>query len=112
MTAVGPLRYVPSPSSAHELIANRASRFLTTLYFPDTARSGLRTSPSSWTVRPRYSVITTVFTPSNRVFRSSPAVTFSCVGISDCLLEEVGHRLGIDGHARPHRRRQGQRLEV
>src|SRR5437016_2527315 len=41
MTAVGPVRCVPSPSSADDAIASRASRFLTTLYCADTGQGFL-----------------------------------------------------------------------
>src|SRR3989442_8508231 len=85
ITPVGPLRCVPRPCSSDDAIASRASRFLTILYSADTARSCLRRSPSCCTVRPRYSVSTTVFTPSNRDFRSSTAATFSCVGTARSL---------------------------
>src|SRR5712692_6340443 len=117
MTPVGPFRCVPSPSSRDDAIAIRSSRFLTTLYCADTARSCLRRSESCCTVRPRYSVSTTVFTPSSRDFSSATASTFSCVGTVGPsalyrFLEQVRDRLRVHRHARPHRRRDGERPEV
>src|SRR5437016_4615738 len=87
------------------------------LYSADTARSCLRRSESCCTVRPRYSVSTTVFTPSSRDFSSATASTFSCVGTVGPsalyrFLEQVRDRLRVDRHARPHRRRDGERPEV
>src|SRR5437867_5692211 len=117
ITPVGPLRCVPRPCSSDDAIASRASRFLTILYSADTARSCLRRSPSCCTVRPRYSVSTTAFTPFNRDFSSSTASTFSCVGTKRSLslhglLEEVRDRQGVEWDAGPHRRRDCQGPEV
>src|SRR2546426_4695630 len=75
------------------------------LYSADTARSCLRRSESCCTVRPRYSVSTTVFTPSSRDRNSATASTFACVGTVgssalDRFLEQVRDRLRVDRHAR------------
>src|SRR5262245_25631117 len=113
MTPVGPFRCVPSPSRGEDAIASRASRFLTTLYCAETARSCLRSSLSCCTVRPRYSVRTTVFTPASRSLRSSTAATFSWVGtLRSLLLEQVRSPLGVDRDARPHRGGHRQRAKV
>src|SRR5438874_2104625 len=116
-TPVGPVRCGRSSSNRDDWIASRARRFLTTLYSADTARSCLRSSASCWTVRPRYSVSTTVFTPSSRDLSSATASTFSCVGTvgSSALhgfLEQVRDRLRVERHTRAHRRRDGERPEV
>src|SRR5947208_3295604 len=115
-TPVGPVRCGRSSSNRDDWIASRARRFLTTLYSADTARSCLRSSASCWTVRPRYSVSTTVFTPSSRDFSSATASTFSCVGTvgSSALhgfLEQVRDRRRVERHTRAHRRRDGERPE-
>src|SRR6266480_6165299 len=116
-TPVGPVRCGLSASNRDDWIASRARRFLTTVAAADTARSCLRSSASCWTVRPRYSVSTTVFTPSSRDFSSATASTFSCVGTvgSSALhgfLEQVRDRLRVERHTRAHRRRDGERPEV
>src|SRR5215831_9634887 len=97
--------------------ASFASRFFTTLYSADTERSCFRRSLSCWTVSPRYSASSTVFTPLSRRLRSSTLSTFSCVGtispaLAGGLLEEVGNSLRVDGHAGAHRRRHGQRPQI
>src|SRR5207247_1542104 len=116
-TPVGPVRCAPSSSSREDLIASRVRRFLMTLYSADTARSCLRRSESCCTVRPRYSVSTTVFTSASRVRSSATASTFACVGTvgSSALhrfLEQVRDRLHVERHTRPHRRRDGERPKV
>ena len=80
MNPVGPVRCGTMAASSDDDTASRASRFFTTLYSADTARSCLRSSESCCTVSPRYSVRNTELTPWSRVLRSSTVATFSCVG--------------------------------
>ena len=62
----------------------RASVFLNTLYSVPDGRSAPRSSASSWTVRPRYSVSTVASASASLVRISSTTATFS--GLAMCRL--------------------------
>src|SRR5262245_9493859 len=116
MNPVGPVRWGWTAASSDDAMARRASRFFTTLYSADTARSCRRSSDSCCTVSPRYSVRNTELAPCRRVWKSWTVVIFSCVGtlslLVRLLLELVADALGVHLDPGPHGGGDDQRSEI